>query len=159
MHITRYADIGLRILIYLAGPGNAPERTPVTAGEIARQFDIPQNHLVKVAAQLARAGWIEATRGRNGGLALRADPRTLRIGTVLRELEGEVELIDCAALDCRLQANCLLRSALANGLRAFYTTMDAYTLADIAGGAVGAQIIGMHREFTRISPVAVGTTG
>jgi Rrf2 family nitric oxide-sensitive transcriptional repressor len=146
MRITRFSDIGLRILIYLTQ--DRAGSAPVTAGEIATQFDVPLNHLVKVAAQLARAGWIDATRGRNGGLVLRADAKQLRIGTVLRELEGDAELVDCEGLDCQLKRSCILRGALAAGLRAFYDAMDAYTLADIAKGKVGEQVLVMHRRFT-----------
>ncbi len=145
MRITRFSDIGLRVLIYLSGADR--QRAPVTVAEIATQFDIPNNHLVKVVGQLARAGWIQARRGRHGGLLLSVDPTTLRIGMVLRELEGDAELIDCEGQQCCLSADCLLRGALAKGLRAFYDAMDRYTLADVTRGAVGEQIIVMHRKF------------
>jgi Rrf2 family nitric oxide-sensitive transcriptional repressor len=145
MRVTRFSDIGLRVLIYLAGADK--QRALVTVAEIAGQFDIPANHLVKVVGHLARAGWIQASRGRKGGLLLLADPATLRLGVVLRELEGDAELVDCEALQCRLSKNCLLRGALAAGLRAFYDAMDQYVLADVSSGTVGEQIIVMHRNF------------
>jgi Rrf2 family nitric oxide-sensitive transcriptional repressor len=146
MRITRFSDIGLRVLIYLAGTGE--RHNLATVSEISRQFDIPLNHLVKVVALMARVGWIQSVRGRNGGLSLAADPKTLRIGAVLRELEGDAELVDCAGMDCALSADCMLRGALASGLRAFYQAMDRYTLADLVKGSVGEQIIVMHRRFT-----------
>jgi len=149
MRLTRFSDIGLRVLIYLAHASE--QQAPATVAEIAGQFDIPLNHLVKVVARLARVGWIHAMRGRNGGLLLRADATTLHVGTVLRELEGDAELVDCEGQSCQLSQNCVLRSALAAGLRAFYTAMDQYTLADVAGGAVGEQIIVMHRNFLSTS--------
>jgi Rrf2 family transcriptional regulator, nitric oxide-sensitive transcriptional repressor len=145
MRITRFSDIGLRVLIYLSGADKS--RAPATVAEIAGQFDIPVNHLTKVTGQLARTGWIQALRGRHGGLLLRADPSTLTIGAVLRELEGSDELVDCEGLQCRLSQDCLLRDALAAGLRAFYAAMDGYTLADVTRGKVGEQIIVMHRNF------------
>jgi Rrf2 family nitric oxide-sensitive transcriptional repressor len=145
MRITRFSDIGLRVLIYLARGGQ--DRAPATVAEIAAQFDIPVNHLVKVVGQLARVGWIQATRGRSGGLRLIADPSALRVGVVLRELEGDGELVDCEGMVCQLSVNCVLRGALKKGLRAFYDAMDDYTLADITKGAVGEQIVHMHRKF------------
>jgi Rrf2 family nitric oxide-sensitive transcriptional repressor len=147
MRVTRFSDIGLRVLIYLARADK--HRAPATVAEISKQFDIPPNHLVKVVGQLARVGWIQALRGRKGGLLLEADPAALRLGTILRELEGDAELVDCEGQQCRLSKDCLLRGALAAGLRAFYDAMDRYTLADVSGGAVGEQIITMHREFLR----------
>jgi Rrf2 family nitric oxide-sensitive transcriptional repressor len=145
MRITRFSDIGLRVLIYLSRASE--ERSPATVAEIAFQFDIPINHLVKVVGHLARAGWIQTTRGRNGGVRLCVDASSLRIGTVLRELEGDTELVDCEGQECRLSPDCLLRDALKNGLSAFYETMNHYTLSDITQGATGEHIVRMHRNF------------
>lgn len=145
MRLTRFSDIGLRVLIYLTG---TTDRTaPVTVAEVAKQFDIPINHLVKVVGHLARAGLIEATRGRNGGIRLRADPATLMVGAVLRELEGDVDLADCVGQRCQLSGDCRLRDALRAGLAAFYACMDKSSLADIAGGDTGLHIVRMHAQF------------
>jgi Rrf2 family nitric oxide-sensitive transcriptional repressor len=146
MRLTRFSDIGLRVLIYLERAGERPH--PVTVAEIGAQFDIPLNHLVKVVGQLAREGWITATRGRNGGLRLAADPATLTIGQVLRKLEGEEnELVDCEGTNCALKLDCTLRGMLRAGMRAFYEAMDRYTLTQATSGATGEQVIQMHRMF------------
>jgi Rrf2 family nitric oxide-sensitive transcriptional repressor len=147
MRLTRFSDIGLRVLIYLARAGE--RRVPVTVAEIASQFDLPVNHLVKVVGQLARSGWIQATRGRNGGLRLNVVPESLKVGVVLRELEGESELADCSGESCRLSPDCILRGALAEGMRAFYNAMDRYTLADITQGSTGQKVVRLHREFLK----------
>jgi Rrf2 family nitric oxide-sensitive transcriptional repressor len=145
MRITRFSDIGLRVLIYLECA--SANRAPVTMAEIASQFDIPVNHLVKVVGHLSRTGWVLATRGRNGGLRLAADPAQLRIGAVLRELEGETELVDCEGSGCSLRSDCRLRDALKTGMRAFYAAMDSITLAQITASSTGEQIVRMHRTF------------
>ncbi len=145
MRLTRFSDIGLRVLIYLAKTGD--RTSPATVAEIGAQFDIPVNHLVKVVGELARAGWVSATRGRNGGLRLAADPAALTIGVVLRALEGDAELVDCEGTGCRLSLDCHLRGALKAGMRAFYDAMDSYTLAMITEGSTGEQIVRMHRNF------------
>jgi Rrf2 family nitric oxide-sensitive transcriptional repressor len=145
MRLTRFSDIGLRVLIYLERA--SANRAPVTMAEIATQFDIPVNHLVKVVGHLSRTGWVLATRGRNGGLRLAADPAQLRIGVVLRELEGETELVDCDGSACTLRGDCRLRDALKAGMRAFYAAMDSVTLAQITASSTGEQIVRMHRSF------------
>jgi len=146
MRLTRFSDIGLRVLIYLERAGERPH--PVTVAEIGKQFDIPLNHLVKVVGQLAKLGWVQATRGRNGGLRLAADPATLTIGQVLRKLEGEDdELVDCEGTDCALKLDCQLRGMLRAGMRAFYEAMDRYTLAHATAGTTGEQVVRMHRMF------------
>lgn len=145
MRITQFSDIGLRVLIYLSKAGN--ERAPATIAEIASQFDIAVNHLVKVVGHMARMGWIQATRGRKGGIRLAIDPSALRIGSILRELERDAELIDCDARQCSLSQDCRLRSALGEGLNAFYDALDRYTLADMTAGSTGEKIVRMHRAF------------
>ena len=156
MRLTRFSDIGLRVLLYLSGSGE--RRIPVTIAEVAAQFDLPANHVVKVVGHLARVGWVEATRGRNGGIRLNADASVLRVGTVLRELEGDAELVDCDSQPCRLSRDCRLREALQIGLNAFYHAMDGYTLADMAKGGSGEQIVRMHRSFLR-TPAKQDTNG
>ncbi|THC41160.1 Rrf2 family transcriptional regulator [Massilia sp. Mn16-1_5] len=145
MRLTRFSDIGLRVLIYLERAGERPH--PVTVAEIAKQFAIPQNHLVKVVGHLARAGWVRALRGRNGGLRLAADAHQLTVGMVLRELEGDDDLVDCETMRCALSLDCQLRGILKAGMRAFYAEMDRYTLAQVTEGSTGEQIVRMHKMF------------
>jgi len=150
MRLTRFSDIGLRVLVYLERAEDAAiARTqPVTVAEIATQFAIPHNHLVKVVAELAKIGWVKSTRGRNGGLRLAADPDTLTVGQVLRKLEGdENDLADCEGTDCVLKMDCQLRGMLRAGMRAFYEAMDRYTLSQVTSGSTGEQVIRMHRMF------------
>ncbi|MBC2770889.1 RrF2 family transcriptional regulator [Pusillimonas minor] len=148
MRLTRFSDIGLRVLMYLA---QQVREQPVTVAEISSQFGVPHNHLVKVVGAMAKQGWIHAMRGRHGGVRLAVSPGQLPIGSVLRILEGDREAIDCEGLACRLAAQCFLRGALQEGLNAFYSAMDRYTLADVAGTETGEKIVQMHRNFLKQS--------
>ncbi|WP_348983144.1 Rrf2 family transcriptional regulator [Herbaspirillum sp. ST 5-3] len=150
MRLTQFSDIGLRVLMYLARSGERPR--PVTVAEIATQFEIPVNHLVKVVGHLARSGWVLATRGRNGGIRLCVEASGLKIGSVLRELEGDTELVGCDSRGCSLRRSCKLREALKVGLGAFYGAMDGYTLADITDSRTGEQLARMHRSFLKKTP-------
>ena len=145
MRITQFSDIGLRVLIYLSRASEG--RAPATIAEIATQFGIPNNHLVKVVGHMVRLGWVQALRGRNGGIRLNVVPSALKVGNVLRELEGDTELVECEARECRLSQNCLLRGALHESLRAFYEVLNRYTLADLTKGKTGEQIVRMHKTF------------
>lgn len=144
MRLTRFSDIGLRVLMYLAKDTRA---SSVTVAEVAQQFDVPHNHLVKVVGTLAKMGWIDAMRGRNGGIRLAIDPATLKIGGVLRVLEGDDEVVDCEGIGCRLSGDCRLRGVLREGVEAFYNAMDAYTLAEVLSGSTGEHIVRMHQRF------------
>lgn len=65
MHITRYTDYSLRVLIYLAEQGDGL----TTIQEIADSYEISKNHLMKVVHQLNKKGYIETVRGKKRGHA------------------------------------------------------------------------------------------
>ncbi len=146
MQLTHFTDLGLRILMYLT---HRDRDEAIKIIEIAKQFDVPRNHLIKVANKLSHLGWVEAVRGRNGGLRLSVSPTKLRIGTVLRELEGCLQLIDCESSVCALRSGCRLKHALDLGLKAFYREMDRHTLADVVAAPTAVKIIEMHNLYTQ----------
>lgn len=147
MRVTRFTDIGLRILMYL---GVQEREQPVTAAEIARQFEVPQNHVVKVVHRMAQLGWIATQRGRSGGLWLAVEPSKLRIGDVLQALEGQESLIDCAEPRCVLIGRCRLKGALDKALAGFYRELNQATLADMCVRNTGQAILQMHRAFVAL---------
>ncbi len=148
MQLTQFSDIGLRLLMYLANERRiAPA---ITLAEVSSQFNIPRNHLAKVSAKLVKNGWIEAIRGRSGGLRLAMDPSNINIGKVLRVLEGHTEVIDCEGLACRLKEGCELKLALANAYAAFFNVLDQHTLSDVTHGLAAIEIVKMHKGFMEI---------
>lgn len=144
MQLTRFTDFGLRMLMYLSKHDRA---TPITIAEIAGQFDVPHNHLIKVANRLGKLGLVKALRGRNGGLVLAVPAETIRLGEALRGLEGDVPLVNCEDPPCALGGRCLLTGALRAGLDAFYDRMNEFSLADVSTGRTEAAIVTMHRNY------------
>jgi len=131
MRLTTFTDYSLRVLMYLAA---APGRRP-TIGEIARAFDVSENHLMKVVHALGKAGLLANVRGRGGGLGLARAPHAISIGAVVRATEGEAvpaECFDDAANTCDLARVCRLRGVLAEAVAAFHAVLDRYSLADLA---------------------------
>ena len=60
MRLTFYSDYSLRLLMYCAlRPGEL-----VTIQEVADAYKISKNHLMKVAFELGRKGYLETVRGR-----------------------------------------------------------------------------------------------
>lgn len=130
MRLTRYSDYSLRVLMYLA---LRPEQA-ATIEEISRAYGISRAHLMKVVNDLARAGFLEATRGRGGGLRLARALEEIRVGDVVRHTEERMDLVECfdpTQNRCRIESVCGLRGALEEALDAFLTTLDAYTVADL----------------------------
>lgn len=119
----------MRLLIHLAvQPGGI-----ATIGEIAQHYGISRNHLMKVANRAVQAGFIEAVRGRSGGLRLAKPPNHIRIGDVLRATEDWVlvECFDPPSNTCRIAGSCGLQSVLKEALDAYFAVLDRYSLADL----------------------------
>lgn len=129
MYLTRHADYTIRLLIHLAvQPGET-----ATIREIAEHHRISRNHLMKVANRTVQTGYVEAVRGRAGGLRLAKAPAEIGIGQVLRATEDctLVECFDPGSNRCAITGGCGLRSVLKDALDAYFAVLDRYSLADI----------------------------
>ncbi len=129
MRLTTFTDFGLRALMRLAGD---PNRL-FTTDEIATEFAISRNHLVKVIQELASAGFVVTQRGAGGGFRLAIPADKIRIGEVVRSLESRQALVECFRADggaCVLTPRCRLKSRLAKAGEAFLRELDATTLAE-----------------------------
>lgn len=125
MKVTRYTDYALRVLMHLAvQPGQL-----TSISTIARAYGISQNHLMKVVQDLRTAGYVDAERGRAGGIRLARAPAEINLGEVVRHTEEGFDLVDCA--HCLIAPACALTAALHRALAAFMEVLDGYTLADL----------------------------
>ena len=127
MRLTRFSDYAVRTLLYLAAH---PDRL-CSVAEVAKAYDISQNHLMKVVSDLAAHGYIETQRGRGGGIRLARPAADINVGRLLRQTEGQIDLAGCA--ECRIRAVCGLPGPLDLALEAFFAVLDGYALADVVG--------------------------
>ena len=129
MRLTTFSDYALRVLLVLASRSDAP----VTISNIAAAYGISEAHLMKVTHVLGKTGWVETVRGRSGGIRLAVDPRQLRLGDVVRELENDFALVECMGEgnQCQLAGACGLEEALRGARDAFLKELDRYTLAEL----------------------------
>lgn len=67
MHLTRFTDLSLRVLIYLT---HNERKGLVTVTELAERFKWSRNHMVKVVHFMSTKNWVQTHRGRFGGLTL-----------------------------------------------------------------------------------------
>ena len=129
MRLTDFSDYSLRVLLYAA----ARDGQLITIEETSKVYGISRTHLMKVANQLTRAGFLRAVRGRSGGLTLAKTPAQIRLGDVLRTTEPDFAVVECFRSEnrCLITPRCRLRGALKEALAAFVGTLDRYTLADL----------------------------
>lgn len=129
MRLTLHTDYALRVLMFSAARGDALS----TIAEIVERFDISRGHVMKVVHRLGRKGYLETIRGKKGGIRLARRPRQINIGSVVRDMEEELDVIGCLDREdyCRIQRSCLLKGALRDATNAFLSTLDGYTLEDL----------------------------
>lgn len=131
MRLTFYSDYSLRLLMYTA----VHYGELVTIQEVADAYSISKNHLMKVAFELGRKGYLETVRGRGGGLRLACVPDKISLGQVVREMEGDFTMVECfdpKTNKCFITRPCRLRGVLSRALKAYFEVLDEYTLADLA---------------------------
>jgi Rrf2 family nitric oxide-sensitive transcriptional repressor len=135
MRLTVHSDYSLRVLIFLAAKNGGSATIP----EIAEAYGISRAHLMKVVHELARLGYVETLRGRNGGLRLGKPKEAIRVGDVVRETEESLAIVECfaaaeAGSGCKIAGACRLKGVLAEALNAFLAVLDRHTLADLVDG-------------------------
>lgn len=125
MKLTLFTDYSMRVLLYL---GAHPERL-CSIAEVARAYNISQNHLMKVVNDLAKAGYIESVRGRGGGIRLGKSADAINVGALIRHTEEGFDLVDCGT--CVIAPACGMTGVLKEAVRAFLAVLDQYTIADL----------------------------
>ncbi|MER3355894.1 MAG: Rrf2 family transcriptional regulator [Hoeflea sp. D1-CHI-28] len=131
MRLTSFTDYGLRMLMRLA---SAPDRAFSTA-DLAKEFQLSRNHLIKIMQKLGRAGLVQTRRGGGGGATLAHAPEEIRLGDVVRVLEEGQALVDCFQPnggDCTINGCCRLKTRLRVAEMAFIENLNRSTLADVA---------------------------
>jgi Rrf2 family nitric oxide-sensitive transcriptional repressor len=129
MRLTTFSDYTMRVLIYLGLKRDGL----ITISDIAKAYDISENHLTKVVHQLAQGGYIETVRGKGGGMRLAREPEEINLGELIRITEGDTGLLACleGQGSCCIQSACSLIGILREAQTALFAVLEKYTLADL----------------------------
>ncbi|WP_433369044.1 RrF2 family transcriptional regulator [Streptosporangium sp. CA-115845] len=139
MRLTKFTDLALRVTMRLAV---AEPGTVLTTRQVADAMAIPYTHTAKAITRLRYLGVVDARRGRGGGLEVTGFGRKASLGWLVRELEGEEEVVTCEGdTPCPLRAACRLRGALREAQRAFYAALDPLTVDDLVTSPSGPMLI------------------
>lgn len=85
---TRY---GVRAIFDIAYHSLDQPGVAAQAKDIARREDIPLRYLEQIFQDLKRAGLVESKRGPRGGYYLKRDAADIKLGDVIRALQGPIE--------------------------------------------------------------------
>ena len=128
---------GLKALAHLAGlrPGQTSQ-----ASEIARANNISKKYLDAILGELRTANLVISKKGPGGGYMLARSPNQIRVGEVIRKIDGPLAPIPCASWtayqpcdDCDDVKICNVRLAMLRARDAISEVLDRMTVADMIG--------------------------
>ena len=141
MRLTKRSEYALRALIDL-GIAQATGRELIQIGELAEQEKLPVKFLEAILVDLKKLGYLESKRGKAGGYFLKQPMDTIRIGTVVRQLEGPLAPIGCVSQNfyekcsCPDEAHCGLRMLMLDVRNAIADILDRHTLKETVDNAL-----------------------
>jgi Rrf2 family cysteine metabolism transcriptional repressor len=139
MKLSTRGEYGVRVMIELAlGSGGGP----VPLASIAASEGLSLGYLEQLIAVLRREGLVDSVRGAKGGYVLARLPSAIRVGDVVRALEGPIEPVSCGGPDsavCSRRPTCAARAVWDRLRDNMVQTLDSVTLADLVANRGGAE--------------------
>ena len=94
LRITKEADYGIMLLVYMAG---RPRGEIHTARQAAEWSGLPLPMVSKILRSLARGEILDSHRGVSGGYSLAREPADTSVAEVIRALEGPISMVQCGS--------------------------------------------------------------
>ncbi|MFM9165980.1 MAG: RrF2 family transcriptional regulator [Candidatus Limnocylindrus sp.] len=122
---------------------------PVSLTDIAEQEDLPRAYLEQIIGGLRDAGIIDSQRGAHGGYRLARPANEVRMGAVLRALEGPIVPMACVAEEgspCNRTGSCTVTHLWTRVRDSVTEALDSFTLAELAqpGAPIGLSRSAKH---------------
>jgi len=139
--LTAKGKYTLKALAHLATlePGETTQ-----AMDIAAAHNIPKKFLDAILGDLRNAGIVFSKRGPGGGYMLARAPSAIKIGQVIRTVDGPLAPIPCASRtayrpcrDCKSVKACAIRLMMTKVRDAMSDALDGLSIADLV--AMGAR--------------------
>ena len=130
-------------MIFLATtPAGGP---PVPMNRIAVEANVPRKFLELILADLRDAGLLHSHRGKMGGYMLARPAHLISLGEIIRVIEGPLALVPCVSRtayrpckDCKSEADCAIRHAMARVRDETARILDGTSLADATAEEMAA---------------------
>ena len=132
MRITYKGDYALKTVLDLAlHYGNGV----VTIHDLAKRIDAPIKFLEQILLDLKKGGFVESRRGKVGGYLLSKAPSRIKLGEVVRFIDGPIEPIGCVEkkyTGCKDLYKCIFRSVWREVTERTSSIIDNITFEDLA---------------------------
>ncbi|HVW20244.1 MAG TPA: Rrf2 family transcriptional regulator [Opitutaceae bacterium] len=136
MKVSKRGEYALRSLINLGFAAEA-RRDLVQASELAECEQLPVKFLEQILQTLKEAGYVSSARGKFGGYRLAKPASEIKIGQIVRLIDGPLAPICCVSqtayekCTCPDEAHCGLRMLMLDVRNAIAGILDRYSLADV----------------------------
>lgn len=135
MRITYKGDYALKAVLDLAiHYGNGV----VTIHDLSKNTDAPIKFMEQVLLELKRGGFVESRRGKIGGYLLARAPSQIKLGEVIRFIDGPIEPIGCVEkkyTGCKDLYKCIFRFVWQDVTQCTSDIIDNITFEDLANRA------------------------
>lgn len=132
--LTAKGKYGLKALVHLA---RFPAGQLALVADIADANNIPKKFLDAILGDLRNAGIVQSRKGKGGGYRLALAPEEIKVGSIVRVLDGPLAPIPCASYtryqacdDCDVET-CEVRHMMLNVRNAIAEVLDRTTLAQM----------------------------
>ena len=134
--LSSKAKYGLNALVHLSKKYN---RGPVLITDIAEEEQIPKKFLEAILLDLKNHGILESKKGKGGGYQLARHPSEIKLGYVVRILDGPLAPVSCVSQtayarckECKDEHYCGIRLVMKDVREAIANILDKTTLADMS---------------------------
>lgn len=132
--ISAKSQYGLRAALYLAKFSGKIS----SMREISKNEGIPFDYLEKIISALEKGGVVGSKKGVRGGYFLASSPNKIKIGKIIRALEGEIGLVKCVSQKgafCPKEKKCQSKNFWKRLQNCINYALDSITLADLIGSS------------------------
>jgi Rrf2 family protein len=133
--LTAKGKYGLKAMVYLS---SLPKGETAQSIDIAEANNIPKKFLDAILGDLRNAGVVHSKKGPGGGYMLARAPSEIKVGHVIRTLDGPLAPIACASRtayqpcqDCDEVKVCTVRLTMVKVRDAMADILDRLTIADM----------------------------
>jgi len=142
--LTNKGKYALKALVHLAG---LEPRETASIAMIAEANSIPKKFLDAILLDLRNAGFVRSKKGPGGGVALSRAPEEIRLGAIIRSIDGPLAPIGCASRtafrscdDCGDNETCPVRLIMIDVRDAMAAILDNTSLAQLASRSSNAKV-------------------
>lgn len=136
--LTRKGKYGLKALMHLS---HLPAGQLEFVSDIAAANRIPKKFLDAILGELRNAGFVQSRKGKDGGYRLAKPASEIKVGHVIRVLDGPLAPLPCASQtryercdDCD-ESTCEVRRLMLEVRHALASVLDNRSLAEMRDAA------------------------